>query len=112
MEGGNYRVAFIGLFYLYPALLRTEGVKRGQRAINFYSRLISLLFYDRHLGPMFLHIVNDNIHLTSTFILFLLLLLGIDQLETIFDGVFSPSLKNLDKLAPLLLTIVFNNMSQ
>ena len=112
MEGRDDGVALVGFLQLDPALLGTKGVKRGQRAINFYSRLISLLFYDWHLGSIFLHIVDDNIHLASAFVLFLLLLLRIDQLETILDGVFSPSLQNLHKLAPFLFAVVFNDMCQ
>ena len=91
MEGWDDRETSVVFFYLNTALFRTEGVKRWRRAFNFYSRLLSLLFYDWNLSSIFFHIIYDYFHLSPTFILFPLLLLSKDQLKPIFDGILSSS---------------------
>ena len=91
-EGGDDGKTHDGFLCLDPALFRTERMKRQRRTLNFYSRVRSLLFYGWNLSSVLLYIVNDYVHFPLALVLLLPFLFGVDQLEPVFNGVFSSPL--------------------
>jgi hypothetical protein len=80
-----------------------------QRGLIIYSRL-SLLFYGRDLPTVFFDIIGYKFEFSLALVLFPLPELGENELESIFNSILSAAFQYFYKFAPLLLTVIFDDI--